>query len=182
MPVETPWLTDREQQAWRQLAAVLELLPGVLDSQLNHDEGLTHFEYFVLAMLSEAPERTLRMTVLAGLTNASLARLSNVVRRLAGRDFVRRSPGADDRRATDVILTEAGQAKVQRAAPGHVRTVRTAVFDALDDTQVDELNAICGRLMANLDPEHRMVGQQARPLTSGRSSAGRSDARGQSPA
>lgn len=44
--------------------------------------GLTHFEYFVFAMLSEAPERTLRMTALGQRTDATLARLSHVVRRL----------------------------------------------------------------------------------------------------
>ena len=63
-------------------AAVLELLPGVLDSQLRRDAELTHYEYYVMAMLSEAPKRTLRMTALARRTNATLPRLSHVVKRL----------------------------------------------------------------------------------------------------
>ena len=63
--MDAPWLTDEEQRAWRRLSAVLELLPAALDSQLVHDAGLTHFDYFTLAMLSEAPARTLRMTTLA---------------------------------------------------------------------------------------------------------------------
>ena len=74
------------------LIAVVELLPGVLDSQLRRDADLTHFEYFVLAMLSEAPERTLRMTALAARTNATLPRLSHVVRRLEERGLVERFP------------------------------------------------------------------------------------------
>jgi len=68
------WLTEEERAAWLRLVAVVELLPGVLDSQLRADSGVTHFEYFVLAMLSEAPERTLRMTSLAQRTNATLPR------------------------------------------------------------------------------------------------------------
>ncbi len=52
--VETKWLTKDELAAWVRLAAVLELLPGVLDSQLRRDADLTNFEYYVLAMLSEA--------------------------------------------------------------------------------------------------------------------------------
>ncbi|HEY0238882.1 MAG TPA: MarR family transcriptional regulator, partial [Friedmanniella sp.] len=82
--VETPWLSVPEQQTWRRLTAVLELLPGALDSQLVREADLTHFDYFTLAMLSEAADRTLRMTALAAGTFATLARLSNVVRRLEG--------------------------------------------------------------------------------------------------
>lgn len=39
------WLDDEEIAAWVRLAAVLELLPAALDSQLRRDAGLTHFEY-----------------------------------------------------------------------------------------------------------------------------------------
>lgn len=163
--VSTPWLNPQEQQAWRRLAAVLELLPGVLDSQLSRDESLTHFEYFSLAMLSEAPERTLRMTTLAGLTNATLPRLSNVMRRLAARGLIERRPGAEDKRATDVVLSDTGMAAVVKAAPGHLRTVRSAVFDPLNETQVEQLNAICAQLLSHLDPDHRSVGSQAETPT-----------------
>ena len=76
------WLDEEQRTAWVRLIALVELLPGVLDSQLRRDAGLSHFEYFVLAMLSEAPGRTLRMTVLAARTNATLPRLSHVVTRL----------------------------------------------------------------------------------------------------
>jgi len=78
-------LTEEELAAWVRLIALVDLLPGVLDSQLRRDAGLTHFEYYVLAMLSEAPERTRRMSSLASQTNATLPRLSNVVRRLEDR-------------------------------------------------------------------------------------------------
>src|SRR3546814_9286947 len=94
------WLTADERTAWVRLLAVTELLPGVLDSQLRRDAQLTHFEYFVLAMLSEAPERTLRMNSLAGLTSATLPRLSHVVRRLEERGLVERVPCPQDRKST----------------------------------------------------------------------------------
>ena len=94
--------------AWVRLVAVVELLPGVLDSQLRRDADLTHFEYFVLAMLSEAPERTLRMTALAAQTNATLPRLSHVVHRLEDRGLVERFPCPEDGRATNARLTAAG--------------------------------------------------------------------------
>ena len=60
--MDTEWLDDEQLDAWVKLVAVVELLPGVLDAQLRRDAALTHFEYFVLAMLSAATDRTLRMT------------------------------------------------------------------------------------------------------------------------
>src|SRR3954462_12498221 len=90
------WLSAEERAVWVRLSAVLELLPGVLDSQLRRDAGLTYFEYYLLAMLSEAPDRTLRMTALAQRTNATLPRLSHVVRRLEDRGLVTRFPCPED--------------------------------------------------------------------------------------
>lgn len=54
------WLDDHQSTAWRRFIAVVELLPGILDSQLRRDADLILFEYFTLAMLSEASDRMLR--------------------------------------------------------------------------------------------------------------------------
>ena len=153
----TPWLTDDEQRAWRRLAAVLELLPSALDSQLVRDAGLTHFDYLTLAMLSEAPERRLRMTALAAGTHATLARLSNVVRRLEGRGLVRREPCPEDGRATNAVLTDEGWEKLVATAPGHVATVRRLVVDALEPAQLAGLAAACDQLLDRLDPDGTML-------------------------
>ncbi len=150
---DTKWLSEAERTTWVRLAAVLELLPGVLDAQLTRDQHLTHFEYFSLAMLSEAPDRTLRMTALARRTNATLPRLSRVISRLEGEGLVAREPCPQDRRATNVTLTPAGWDKVVQAAPGHVATVRSNVFDPLTAAQAEQLGRICARLLDELDPE-----------------------------
>ena len=151
----TRWLTDDERAAWVRFAAVVELLPGVLDSQLARDEGLTHFEYFAMAMLSEAPERTLRMTTLAARTSATLPRLSRVMNRLEQSGLVERRPCPGDRRATNVVLTDQGWDKVVHAAPGHVDTVRS-VIDVLSPAQLDELSVVCAQLLTRLDPDGKM--------------------------
>ena len=59
---ETPWLTGAQQEAWRTLVSLVTRLPAALDTQLQRDSELTHFEYFVLAVLSEAPDRRLRLS------------------------------------------------------------------------------------------------------------------------
>ena len=152
---DTRWLTPEELRAWTRFVAVVELLPGVLDSQLQRDADLSHFEYFVLAMLSEAPQKTLRMTGLASATNATLPRLSHVVSRLEKRGFIERTACAEDRRATNATLTDGGWEKVVATAPGHVETVRENVIDPLTDADVADLTRIMGRVLAKLDPQHR---------------------------
>ena len=153
----TRWLDETQLSAWVRLAAVLELLPGVLDAQLRRDAGLTHFEYYVLAMLSEAPDRTLRMTSLALQTNATLPRLSHVVRRLEDRRLIERFPCPDDARATNARLTPEGWDKVRDSAPGHVAAVREHVIDALTPDQITQLTAIADSILSTLDPEGIMA-------------------------
>ncbi|WP_030150759.1 MarR family winged helix-turn-helix transcriptional regulator [Oerskovia turbata] len=150
------WLSPRELRTWIRLQAVSELLPGVLDTQLQRDAQLTHFEYLVLAMLSEEPDRTLRMTDLAHKTNATLPRLSHVVKRLEGRGYVERTPCPEDRRATNAVLTDAGWDKVVATAPGHVGTVREHIIDRLTPEQVDQLDQIARSILESLDTEGRL--------------------------
>ena len=154
---DTQWLDQTEREAWLRLIAVVELLPGVLDQQLRSAAGLTHFEYYVLAMLSEAPDRTLRMTGLAQRTNATLPRLSHVVRRLEDRGLVERFPCPEDGRATNARLTDPGWDAVVAAAPGHVDTVRHHVLDPLTSEQLDQLREIGDALLSRLDPDGRMT-------------------------
>lgn len=146
------WLTPEQRLAWLHMVRVLTRLPATLDAQLERDAGLSFFEYHVLSMLSELPDRTLRMSRLAQLTSASLSRLSNVVKRLEAKGLVRREPDPDDRRANRAVLTDAGLAAVEQAAPGHVATVRDLVVDALDQAQLDQLRAANERILDRLDP------------------------------
>lgn len=158
---DTQWLSDDEQRSWVRFAAVLELLPAALDLQLTRDEHLTHFDYFTLAMLSETPDRTLRTSALAARTNATLPRLSRVLTRLEEAGFVARTPCPEDRRATNVTLTEAGWDKVVQAAPGHVEHVRSLVLDALTPAQIEQLGEISAALLTKLDPDGRMFASEA---------------------
>ena len=95
-PQEPRWLDADEEQAWRALASTLIRLPAALDTQLRREAGISHFEYQVLALLSEAPGRTLRMSALATLAEGSLPRLSQVVARLEQHGWVRRTPDPAD--------------------------------------------------------------------------------------
>jgi DNA-binding MarR family transcriptional regulator len=150
---EPRWLDAEEGQAWRALASALVRLPAALDAQLHRDAGISHFEYQVLALLSEAPGRTLRMSALATLAEGSLPRLSQVVARLEQRGWVRRTPDPADGRYTLAILTDEGRAKVTDAAPGHVEEVRRLVIDPLTKAQARQLREISRRILRAIGPD-----------------------------
>lgn len=157
-PPEPRWLDADERRSWLALASVLIRLPGALDAQLRRDAGISHFEYQVLAGLSEAPDRTLRMSQLAVFAEGSLPRLSQVVARLEKRGWVRRGPDPADGRYTLAVLTDDGWAKVVETAPGHVEAVRSLVFDPLTKTQTRQLRDIGGRIMRAIDPDDPCLG------------------------
>ncbi|WP_353051013.1 MarR family transcriptional regulator [Actinoplanes sp. NBRC 101535] len=154
--METPepqWLTPGERASWLALTSLFMRLPVALDAQLQRDAELSHFEYGILAGLSEAPERTLRMSVLAMLAEGSLARLSQAVARMEKRGWVRRRPDPTDGRYTLATLTDEGWDKIAATAPGHVDEVRRLVFDPLTKAQVRQLHEIARRIMRAVDPD-----------------------------
>jgi DNA-binding MarR family transcriptional regulator len=136
---ETVWLNAEQQRAWRHLISLIMVLPAALESDLQCAAGLTMFDYLVLANLSEADQRTLRMSDLAYRANSSLSRLSHVVRRLAQTGWVVKRPCSTDGRVSEVILTKAGLAKVVEVAPHHAATVRELVIQPLTRTQLSSL-------------------------------------------
>ena len=156
MPVvtaESPrWLSADELRAWLPVGGLLLKLPAALDAQMQRDSGLSHFEYLVLASLSEAPQRTRRMSELAALANGSLSRLSHVVKHLEARGWIHRRACPADGRYTDAVLTEAGWDKVLASAPGHVEAVRTLILDALSTVELEQFGAMARRILERLEP------------------------------
>ena len=147
---ETAWLSPDELQTWRALHGVVSAVPEVLGSQLRRQVNLSFLEYYVLACLSEQPDRTLRMSRLALLASSELSRLSHLIRRLETRGLVRREPDPADRRFTLAVLTAEGQAMVLKAAPVHVEHVRHLIFDVLDESEQHALRGALTKILSKL--------------------------------
>ena len=145
------WLTAEEVHSWLSVVRLMTWLPWSIDQQLQRDSNLGMVEYQVLAMLSNRPERTMRMSSLAEVTNASLSRLSHLVKRLEGRGLVRREPDPADGRFTNAILTDEGFHTLAEAAPGHVAHVRSLVIDVLSPEQLRRLGLAADRIMSHID-------------------------------
>jgi DNA-binding MarR family transcriptional regulator len=145
------WLSAEQLHSWLSFVRLLTWLPWSIDQQLQRDSNLRMVEYQVLAMLSESRERTMRMSSLAEVTNASLSRLSHLVERLERRGLVRREPDPTDGRFTNAILTEKGLTTLAAAAPAHVQHVRSLVIDVLTPEQLRRLGRDAARIMARID-------------------------------
>lgn len=148
---EPTWLTGTETDAWVGVIGLLMFLPPHLEGPLQA-HGMSFFEYSMMAALSDAPEGRLPMSVLAELTHGSLSRLSHAIKRLEQRGWVRRGTSPDDGRVTVAELTEEGLATMVAAAPDHVASVRSAVIDALDDEQIEQLRGICDAVLERVGP------------------------------
>jgi DNA-binding MarR family transcriptional regulator len=138
----TRWLDDDEQATWRAFYKATTLLIDRLDRELQHDAGMPHAYYEILVVLSESPGRSLRMSELAVQTRSSRSRLSHAVTKLEARGWVKRRDCDDDKRGQFADLTEQGFAALESAAPGHVETVRTHLFDPLTPEQTEQLRQI----------------------------------------
>jgi DNA-binding MarR family transcriptional regulator len=153
-PVSEPrWLDVDEQKAWRAWLYSAQLLMDRLDRELTHETGISHAYYEILVALSETPGRMLRMSQLADRCLSSRSRLSHAVSRLEERGWVRRQLCEDDGRGQLAVLTDEGLAALAAAAPVHVESVRSHLFDQLSREQVDAMRDIGETLLRHLDSQ-----------------------------
>lgn len=149
----TDWLDEHEQATWRAYLAVSKLLPDRLAVNLGKDHGLTLNDYEILVVLSEAPDRRLRMTELSEATLLSKSRLSHQITRMEHAGLVERVDCPTDRRGAFAALTDTGWERIQQAAPVHVADVREHLFALLTCDELEVLHKILGRLADHLRDE-----------------------------
>lgn len=147
------WLSDDQQRVWRNWIAATRMVESELERQLQRDCGLPTTYFEIMVSLSEAPDRTLRMSELAERSRFSRSRLSHAIARMEQQGWVERRECPSDKRGAFAVLTDKGFAKLDGAAPGHVEQVRTLMFDVLTEDQVEQLGEICATLRkAGPDP------------------------------
>jgi DNA-binding MarR family transcriptional regulator len=145
-------LTVTEEVFWRALMRIVLWLPRRLDNDLVRGVGITANEYTTLMCLSEASGRELRMADLAHAAALSASRMTRLVDDLQGRGLAAKRASSEDGRGYVAKLTPAGLAKLKKAWPVHLASVRDRVFDHVDPGTVAEtaqaLSAIAARLEA----------------------------------
>ena len=146
----TRWLTEEEQRAWRGLLRMTAQLNARANRLLLQEYGISLADYEVLVALSEAPEGQLRVFEVADALVWEQSRVSHQLARMQRRGLITREGCATDARGAFAVLTTAGRAAIERAAPAHVEQVRQLVFDELSHEQVSALTEITTRVLDRL--------------------------------
>lgn len=132
------WLNETQQEAWRGLRTVMSrAFPEMERSLKAHDVLAVH--YHIFAVLSAAPDRTMRLSDIADAANMSQSHLTHRMRDLVDRGEVMVAPDPEDRRAKNATLTEAGMVRLEQLAPIHVEDVQRLIFDPLTPEQTEAL-------------------------------------------
>ncbi|QKE82898.1 MarR family transcriptional regulator [Arthrobacter sp. NEB 688] len=152
--METRWLDEREERAWRGFHALRSGLTAHLGRELARASDLTEADYAVLVALSEAPEGAVRFRDLGCALGWERSRLSRQVARMEGRGTVERRACAGDARGFDVHLTAEGERAIEAAAPAHLAAVRHCFVDLLTPEQLDTLAEVAEVVTRHLADEH----------------------------
>lgn len=146
------WLTPTEMAAWRRYIVASRRLLEALDSDLDqHDLSMADYE--ILAQLSDAPERRMRMAELAEISMLSRSRLSHRMKVMEDAGWVKREACPDDKRGFFAVMTPKGWKAIVAAAPDHVASVRERFVDKLSKTDQIVLAEIFERVGNDLRSE-----------------------------
>jgi len=132
-------LSADEEAVIRALGRVMIVLPRAVDADMVREHQLPLTEYTTLMHLSEAPHRLMRMSELAAACDLSLSGMTRIVTRLETQGLIERVRCEEDARGWNAVLTDAGLARLQRAWPTHLASVRRHVFDHLRGIDLTQL-------------------------------------------
>jgi DNA-binding MarR family transcriptional regulator len=153
MSTEVPWLTAEEQREWRAWLLLNNRISATIQREMQEDSGLSSSDFEVLVNLTDSPDGRVRVSDLATQMLWERSRLSHHVTRMERRGMVERAECVEDGRGAFVAITPAGRAAIEQAAPGHVRTVRRLVFDALTAEELRTLSTLVDKMLVRLDEE-----------------------------
>ncbi|MFE3196557.1 MarR family winged helix-turn-helix transcriptional regulator [Embleya sp. NPDC059237] len=152
---EPRWLSDEDQHVWRQIIAVINMLPARLERELQRTHGLSLHDYQILVQISEHPRQEVRLSDLAEATQQSKSRLSHQMTRMENAGLVARRNCPTDRRGAYAVLTEEGWDALRAAAPTHVESVREHLMDVMTPAQKQVVGEAFGAVAAHLRPAAR---------------------------
>lgn len=143
------WLNPVEMKAWRRYIVASRRLLEALDFDLEGHE-LSMADYEILAQLSDAPGRKMRMSELADVAMLSRSRLSHRMKVMEKAGWVSREACPVDKRGYFAVMTPKGWKAIVAAAPDHVESVRNRFLDHLTKKDQEALALIFERVSKSL--------------------------------
>lgn len=149
MSAEPRWLTEAENDAWRNLSLMQLQLGAFLSRELAGD-GLSYQDYLVLADLSDRPDNQARLHELGHQLGWEKSRVSHHITRMQKRGLVDKTRCPTDQRGWNVTLTDQGHTVITKAAPAHVEAVRRHFIDLLTPDQIRTLDDVARTVLDHL--------------------------------
>jgi DNA-binding MarR family transcriptional regulator len=146
------WLSPNEMVAWRRYIIASRQLLAALDADLK-EHDLTLPDYEILALLSDAPDRQMRMSELAKIALLSRSRLSHRMKVMEKAGWLKREPCPVDKRGYFAVMTSKGWKAIVAAAPDHVESVRARFLDHLSKADQEAIAQIFERIEIPLRKE-----------------------------
>jgi DNA-binding MarR family transcriptional regulator len=144
-PVEE--LTSEELGAWRGMLRVHSALVKALDAELLAEHDLPLSSYEVLINLQAAPGHRRRMSELADSVLLSRSGMTRLVDRLEREGLLLRDTCSSDGRGCFAVLTEEGEALLQRARSTHLAGVRDRFLRHFTPAEQQTLAAFWNRVL-----------------------------------
>jgi DNA-binding MarR family transcriptional regulator len=144
-------LTPDEDRFLRSINRILVVLPRLLDQDLIDGAQLSLNDYMVLVLLSEAPERRLRMSDLAAHKDHSLSGMTRIVDRLCKAGYVEREKSAEDGRGAYAVLTDDGLRRLEQAWPTHLKSVRRRLMSYFEGLDLPAITAAMNKIGGDAD-------------------------------
>ncbi|MFF4397488.1 MarR family winged helix-turn-helix transcriptional regulator [Streptomyces sp. NPDC001480] len=153
MDATVQWLTPEEQRAWRGFVRLHDKLVGRLSRMLQTESNMSAADFAVLVHLTDVPEGRQRFVDLAQSLEWEKSRMSHHIARMSKRGLVAREECPEDGRGAFVVITEAGRAAIDAAAPRHVEAVRELFLDHVTPAELRVLAELSERVARKMDEE-----------------------------
>jgi len=146
----TPTPDDPRLGAWRSFIQAHARLLRRLDDELQGTHGLSLAEYDALLQLVNAPDRRLRMSVLAERVLLSRSGITRLVDRLVASGMVERSACVTDARGAEAALTARGLATLRAASATHLDGVQHYFLGLIADADRGSMERGCNQILDEL--------------------------------
>lgn len=149
----TKWLNPAEMRAWLAYVTTSVDLQRAIERDLE-PFGLDGGDYQLLAMLSDATDRRMKMCDLADTLRLSRSGLTRRMEGVLRKKLVGRVQSEGDKRVAYAVLTDKGMSLLRTVAPHHVDSVRHHMIDRLNDTEIRALATAFEKIAKGLNETH----------------------------
>ena len=150
---KTKWLNQAEMRAWLAYVTTSVDLQRAIERDLE-PFGLDGGDYQLLAMLSDAPDRRMKMCDLADTLRLSRSGLTRRMEGVLRKKIVARVQSEGDKRVAYALMTDKGMDLLRKVAPHHVDSVRHHMIDRLSDTEIRSLATAFEKIAKGLNEAH----------------------------